>query len=705
MEVEDCEDVNDMVQLFTEKTTRALDKVAPEKTFSISSNHRFGLSESTKELMRKRDRTRQSIHAASGKEKQVLLLQYRLLRNRVTSKIRKENIEYNNKRIEEACNEKEIWNVANEVINPRRENEWNILNKDGENITDKAGVAECFNEFFITKVQELKDNIDPTLVEDPLARLANKLKGIGTSLEFKTISQTQTKNFLKKLNKKKSSGLDGLSQENLLLGTKNLLAPLTTIINQSITQGEFPEAWKQAAVTPVLKKGNPQLLSNYRPVSCLPAASKVLEIVIYNQLSDYLESNKLLPNNQHGFRPQRSTMTAWQEIQLDWALNTEQKMVTGVLLWDLSAAFDTLDCEGLCKKLALFGVGPRSVDWVRSFLTGRSQKVRIGNEVSSARRVVTGVPQGGVLSPLIFVLFVSDLQDWLHHSSAPTYADDTSTGTHGKTAQETMEKMEVDAKHVLQYMASNGLVANAKKTSFLLLNSKQTGKDVSLKIGSDTVIRDSSAKLLGMTFEDNQQWKMQVYGKGGLISALNSRLYIIRRLKNHLDRKSLLKVVDGLFMSKIRYGVQLLGRVRLCIEDPESGMFKDIQRIQNNLLRTLNGSQIAEKVSILSMLNKFKMLSVNQLNASVKLLVAWKSLNIDNYPLKVKRQKDNDTGVNTRGNNVERPIEIGKTPIVQKTSISDSIRLWNKSPKSVTESDTLYQVKKEIKKFVISLPI
>ena len=105
------------------------------------------------------------------------------------------------------------------------------------------------------------------------------------------------------------------------------------------------------------------------------------------------------------------------------------------------------------------------------------------------------------------------------------------------------------------------------------------------------------------------------------------------------------------------------------------------------------------------MLNKFKMLSVNQLNARVKLLVAWKLLNIDNYPLKVKRQKDNDTGVNTRGNNVERPMEIGKTPIVQKTSISDSIRLWNKSPKSVTVSDTLYQVKKEIKKFVISLPI
>ena len=147
--------------------------------------------------------------------------------------------------------------------------------------------------------------------------------------------------------------MDGLSQENLLLGSGNLIAPLTTIINQSIEDGEFPAQWKEGAVTPVLKKGSPMELNNYRPVSCLPAASKVLEIVVCAQLSEYLESNNLLPKNQHGFRPRRSTMTAWQEIQLDWATKIEHDLVTGVLLWDLSAAFDTLDCEGMCRKLEL----------------------------------------------------------------------------------------------------------------------------------------------------------------------------------------------------------------------------------------------------------------------------------------------------------------------------------------------------------------
>ena len=144
-------------------------------------------------------------------------------------------------------------------------------------------------------------------------------------------------------------------------------------------------------------------------------------------------------------------MTAWQEIQLDWALKSEDGLVTGVLLWDLSAAFDTLDCEGLCQKFAIFGVQLKSVGWVRSFLTGRTQKVRIGSKLSSTQKVSTGVPQGGVLSPLIFVLFVLDLQDWLTHSTAPTYADDTMTGTSSRCVTTMIRNLELDASSVLSY--------------------------------------------------------------------------------------------------------------------------------------------------------------------------------------------------------------------------------------------------------------
>ena len=139
-----------------------------------------------------------------------------------------------------------MWSIANDVLNPRKETEWNIIDKDGKNLKDELSVAETFNEYFIDKVEQLKKGIDKSLVEDPLVRLKERMKNNKTKLEFNTITQKQLTKHLKKLNKEKSSGLNGLSQENLLLGATNLIAPLATIVNQSIMEGEFPKEWKEA---------------------------------------------------------------------------------------------------------------------------------------------------------------------------------------------------------------------------------------------------------------------------------------------------------------------------------------------------------------------------------------------------------------------------------------------------------------------------
>ena len=167
----------------------------------------------------------------------------------------------------------------------------------------------------------------------------------------------------------------------------------------------------------------------------------------------------------------------------------------------------------------------------------------------------------------------------------------------------------------------------------------------------------------------------------------------------------MLKVVDGIFTSKLRYGLQLFGKVRTSSSDSESAEFWAIQIIQNNLLRSLNGSKIKDMVSISSLLKKYNMLSVNQLNAKVKLQEVWKALNLEDYPLKVERQSSDISRVSTRADAIQKPIEIGKTLLVQKTCISDAIQLWNKAPSQVTSCTSLSQSKSEIKKFVSQLPI
>ena len=247
-------------------------------------------------------------------------------------------------------------------------------------------------------------------------------------------------------------------------------------------------------------------------------------------------------------------------------------------------------------------------------------------------------------------------------------------------------------------MASNGLVANAKKTAFLVLNGRQVPEDLSVQIGGVNVPREKSACLLGVKFQDNLQWRSQIYGKGGLLSQLNSRLYIIRRLQSHLCKKAVLKVVDGLFTSKLRYGLQLYGKVRTKESDPKCEDFGSIQLIQNNLMRSLNGTKVKDMVSISSLLEKFGMLSINQLNAQVKLSEMWKALNVEDYPLRVELQTRSENQVCTRADSIRKPKEIGKTNLAQKSCISDAIRVWNLAPDHLKGGNSLALSKKEIKK-------
>ena len=155
----------------------------------------------------------------------------------------------------------------------------------------------------------------------------------------------------------------------------------------------------------------------------------------------------------------------------------------------------------------------------------------------------------------------------------------------------------------------------------------------------------------------------------------------------------------------MRYGLQLYGKVRTMSSDPECEDFKDIQLVQNNLLRSLNGTRVKDMVSIASLLKKFNLLSVNQLNANIKLVEIWKALNVDDYPLKIAQQSTNNHRVSTRADTEEKPIEIGKTVLTQKSCVSDAIRLWNSAPASISNCVSLSLAKLEIKKFVRQLPI
>ena len=208
-----------------------------------------------------------------------------------------------------------------------------------------------------------------------------------------------------------------------------------------------------------------------------------------------------------------------------------------------------------------------------------------------------------------------------------------------------------------------------------------------------------------MTLDDSQTWTTHFYGKGGVFSALNQRLFIIRRMKNHLSQDGLRKVAESLFNSKIRYGLQLCGKIRWKESDTTTKLMKDLQISQNKMLRLLNNTRICDKVSTASLLQKFNMMSVNQINAQIKLSEMWKAVKDEDHPFNLEKK---ESGPDIRS---MRSITNEVLPVKsfsersKNTFINDGIVAWNQAPVKIKECNSFVTAKNEIKKFVRTLPI
>ena len=288
-------------------------------------------------------------------------------------------------------------------------------------------------------------------------------------------------------------------------------------------------------------------------------------------------------------------------------------------------------------------------------------------------------------------MYIADLQIWLKHVSATTYADDTSTSVSHKLLSKVIKMLEEDADNVLRFMASNGLVANASKTALMFLNLKTNSYNepqvtpIKIKIGKSYISQESSSKLLGITIDDNQGWISQITGQGGMIPSLNSRLFLIKRLHNSLSKNRLKRIADSLYTSKIRYGVQLLGKVRAEEDEPTQALLNKLQVTQNKFARFMIGKCLLDKIPTKKIFREQNMLSINQINAQSKLSEVWKSLNTPGYPTKWEISKLK-TDTRTRSREKQSLIEPGRSKLLTCTFISDAARLWNIAPDSIKNS-------------------
>ena len=287
------------------------------------------------------------------------------------------------------------------------------------------------------------------------------------------IDQCFVENYLTKLPTNKAVGLDRVCSRILRVVAPVIAPSVTRILNLNIKSGIFPWQWKISRICPVYKKGNGSDKTNYRPIAILAILSKIIERHVYLNFYEYLSSRNLLYNLQSGFRHGFSCETALAQMLDMWYQNIDNGDINGVVFLDLCKAFDLVDHKILLHKLKLDRCCDTTLSWFQSYLCDRSQKVSIQGHLSESTEIICGVPEGSIMGPLLFSIFINDLPLRMDQSSLSMYADDSTLNTNGKPVSEIEVKLNADLDQVSSWCEENGMTMNAEKTKAMLITTRQ----------------------------------------------------------------------------------------------------------------------------------------------------------------------------------------------------------------------------------------
>ena len=606
---------------------------------------------------------------------------FKRLRNDLTDLIRKRKDNYQ-KEIEDKINsqnnfgDKDWWKLVNR-FSMRKGLSHSIIppiEHGTETVYCNLRKAEIFNEYFI-KQTVLNNPDDNVPFINPNEQTIPQL----------VITTAMVRSVLENLDPKKAVGPDGIHNKILKIGSDLISEPLSKLFNRSLTETSFPEIWKKANVTPIFKKGDKHLCKNYRPISLLSCIGKIMERCVHGHIFNYLKVNNILTVSQSGFIPKDSTSFQLLAIYEDFCQALDKRITTQSIFFDISKAFDRVWHAGLINKLHAIGIRDNLLNWFKSYLSNRTQAVVIRGETSSYKKIPAGVPQGSVLGPLLFLIYINDIVNGID-SNIKLFADDTSIYLAIDDVNRRTHILNSDMVRINEWASSWKVDFNPDKTELLTITTKRQPETLPLHFGNATLVEKSEHKHLGVILQNNCKWEKQI---NYIISKAKLQVACFRSNKYKLSRKALEILYNSFILPHFDYCDTIWDNCSQTLSD-------ELEKLNQDAIRTIIGA--VRGTSHHKLYNESGILPLKERRRRHKLILYFKIIKglTPNYLANYIPPLVSETNPYHRRNPLERIMPRCRTEIYQQSFFPSTTVLWNALPDYIKLSNSLGEFKRHL---------